>query len=107
MSDKQQFLEGLKSAPNPKELKEEFLEKFKKRREDIFETRDKIKKILNDRSPSAKPDEKKISNIHMENAESMAKHMEKATEEFINIAENITKLSSEGNSLSNIIRRFR
>jgi len=105
-NNKQEFFDHLRSAPNPKELRKQFLEELQEDKKNILEFRNELKKIIEERSPAPKVDEAKISETQKDKAEYMVQHMEKVTEDLVHIAENFTSMALEGKKSSDIIRRF-
>jgi len=104
--NKQEFFDHLRSAPNPKELRKQFLENLQEGKKDILQIRNELKKIIEERSPVPKIDESQISNTQKDKAKYVAQHMEKTTEDLVNIAENFASMAVEGKKSSDIIRRF-
>lgn len=104
--NKQEFFDHLRSAPNPKELKKQFLEELREGKKNIIEFRNELKKIIEERSPAPKVDEPQISDTQKDKAEYVAQHMEKITGKLVDIAENFASMAVEGKKASDIIRRF-
>lgn len=105
-NNRKEFLDHIRTAPNPKKVREDFLQELQESKEEILDFRQELQKVFQERNPMPPPSESRIDEDQTRQAVSVARHMSKITEQLADIAGGIADMSAKAAKGASVLGRF-
>ena len=106
-NNREEFLNHIRTAPNPKKVREQFLEELQEGKNAILEFRQELQKVFQERNPAPTIDENQIDKEQTRQAEAVASHMEAITGRLADIAGSFANMSAKLSESSDVLGRFK
>ena len=106
-NNRDELLGKLKSAPNPKELKEQFLEELQEGKEGILDFREELGQVLKERSIIPDIQDEDFYTPQMKKAQDVADHLEKITSDFSKIGSKFSDNSKRLLKTASVLGAFK
>jgi len=106
-NNRKELLGKLKSAPNPKELKEQFLEELQEGKEEILDFREELGQALKERSVIPDIEDPEFYKTQMKGIDVVTNQLEKISSHILNISSKFVYNSKKIQEYSSALRRFK